>query len=93
MAQEKSKQIFLAQPNAHQYKFTETNKTLPTDLPWLIAFFEQCQTAAKAAGILDKIKEKKQPKQKKTAHLPVTCSCDLSYWQPCCKNHDYYQSD
>ncbi len=34
----------------------------------MIAFFEQCQATDKAAGILDKIaKDKKQPKEKKTA--------------------------
>jgi hypothetical protein len=59
-AQEKSEQIFFAQPKAHQYKFAERNKTVPTDLLQLIAFFEQCQAAIKVAGVLDKIKEKKQ---------------------------------
>jgi hypothetical protein len=61
--QEKSKQIFLVQPKAHQNKFTKTNKMVPTDLLWLIAFFEMCQTADKAAGVLDKIKEKKAAKR------------------------------
>jgi hypothetical protein len=76
IAQEKSKQIFLAQPKAHQYKFSETNKTVPTDLLWLIAFFEQCQTADKVTGILDKIKEKEQPKEKKTAYFLAARSHD-----------------
>ncbi len=44
-AQEKSKHIFFAQPKAHQYKFVETNKMVPMDPLWLIAFFEQCQAA------------------------------------------------
>jgi hypothetical protein len=37
-AQEKSKHIFFMQPKAHQYKFMETNKTVPMDSLWLIAF-------------------------------------------------------
>jgi hypothetical protein len=65
--QEKSEQIFFVQP---QFKFADLNKTVPTDLLKLIAFFEQCQATNKAAGILKKIaKDKKQPKKKKTAHL------------------------
>jgi hypothetical protein len=92
-AQEKSKQIFFAQPKAHQFKFTEKNKTVSTDPLWLIAFFKQCQTADKAAGILDMIKEKKQPKEKKIAHLPIAGSHNSSYWQHCCKNCNYHQSN
>jgi hypothetical protein len=42
-AQEKSKQIFYAQPKAHQFMFTDLNKMVPTDTLELIAFFEQCQ--------------------------------------------------
>jgi hypothetical protein len=80
-AQKKSKQIFLAQPKAHQFKFMETNKTVTMDLLWLIAFFEQCQAANKV-GIFEKIaKDRKQPKEKKMAHLPVAHSHELSYWQ------------
>jgi hypothetical protein len=61
----------------------------------MIAFFKQCQATNKAAGILDKIaKDKKQPKEKKTAHLPVTRSHELSYHQHCSlKYRDYHQSD
>ncbi len=47
---------------------------VPMDPLWLVAFFEQCQTDDKAAGIFDKLKEKKQPKAKKTAHPSVACS-------------------
>jgi hypothetical protein len=65
-------------PMAHEYKFTETNKMVPTDLLWLIAFFKQCQTANKAAGVLDKIKKNKHLKVKKTSHLPIACSWDSS---------------
>jgi hypothetical protein len=76
-AQEKSEQIFFAQPKAHQFKFIVTNKMVPMDQLKLIAFFEQCQDADKASGILEKIdKDKKQPKQKKTAHLPAARSRD-----------------
>jgi hypothetical protein len=92
-AQEKSKQIFFAQPKVHQYKFAETNKTVPMDPLWLIAFFEQCQTANKAARVPIKIKKKKQPTEKEMAYLPIACSHDSSYQQQCCKNRDYHQSN
>jgi hypothetical protein len=53
----------------HQSKVADLNKMVPTDLLKLIDFFEQCQATNKAAGILKKIaKDKKQPKEKKTAH-------------------------
>jgi hypothetical protein len=69
-AQEKGEQIFSTQPKAHWFKFVDLNKTVPTDPLKLIAFFEQCQATNNVAGILEKItKEKKQPKEKKTAHL------------------------
>jgi hypothetical protein len=35
-AQEKSERIFFAQPKAHQFKFTDLNKMVPTDLLKLI---------------------------------------------------------
>jgi hypothetical protein len=63
-AQEKSEQIFFAQPKAHQNKFANLNKMVPTNRLRMIAFFEQCQATGKAAGILEKItKDKKQPKE------------------------------
>jgi hypothetical protein len=65
--QEKSEQIFFAQPKAHQNKFADLNKTVPADPLRMIAFFEQCQTTNKVAGVLKKIaKDKKQPKEKST---------------------------
>ncbi len=60
MMQEKNKQILFAQSKAHQYKFREINKMLPVDPLWHIVFFEQCQAAKKVAGVLEKIREKKQ---------------------------------
>jgi hypothetical protein len=54
-AQEKSEQIFFAQPKVHQFKFVDTNKMVPTDPLKLIAFFEQCQATNKEAGTLEKI--------------------------------------
>jgi hypothetical protein len=64
-AQEKSEQIFFAQPNAHQNKFAKLNKTVPSDPLRLIAFFEKCQATNKTTGILDKIaKDKKAAKGK-----------------------------
>ncbi len=94
-AQEKSEQIFFAQPKAHQFKVADLNKMVPTDPLKLIACFKHCQATDKAAGILKKIAEdKKQPKEKKTAQLPTACSRALSYWQHCChKYRDYHQRD
>ncbi len=89
-AQEKSEQIFFAEPKAHQNKFADLNKMVPTNPLKMIAFFEQWQATNKAAGILKKIaKDKKQPKEKKTAQLPVARSCESSYRQHCsCKYCD-----
>jgi hypothetical protein len=39
MAQEKSEQIFFAQPKAHQNNFANLNKTVPTNSLRMIAFF------------------------------------------------------
>jgi hypothetical protein len=84
-AQEKSKQLFFAQPKVPKIKVLKTNKTVTTDPLWFISFFEQCQADDKAFGILEKIiKDKKQPKEKKMAHLLVTCSHESSYRQHCC---------
>jgi hypothetical protein len=93
--QEKRQQIFFAHPTAHQLKFTNMNKMLPTDQLELIAFFEQCQATDKAAGILEKIaKDEQQPKEKKMAHLPVARIHELSYQHHCChKYQDYHQSN
>jgi hypothetical protein len=91
-AQEKSEQIFFAQPKAYQFKFSDMNKMVPTDPIKLIAFFKQCQVSDKAAGALAKItKDKKQPKEKKMAHLPATRSHELSYQQHC--RHKYPDSN
>ena len=88
-AQEKSEQIFFAQPKAHQNKFANLNKMVPTDPLKMIAFFKQCQATNKAAGVLDKIaKDKKEPKEKKTAHLPTAHSREYSYRQH--PSHNYH---
>jgi hypothetical protein len=87
-AQEKSEKIFFAQPKAHQFKFADLNKMVPTDQLKLILFFEQCQATNKVAGILNKItKDKKQPTEKKLAHLPAMRSRESSYQQHC--RHKY----
>jgi hypothetical protein len=93
--QEKSEQIFFVQPMAHQNKFTDLNKTVPTDPLKMIAFFEQCQATDKSSGILKKIaNDKKQTKEKKMAHLPVRCSRRSSYHQHCSPKYcDYHQSN
>jgi hypothetical protein len=95
MAQEKSEQIFFAQPKVHQNKFADLNKMVPTNPLMMIAFFEQCQATNKAAGILQKIaKDKKQPKEKKVAHLPAARSCESSYpQQQSHKYRNYHQSN
>jgi hypothetical protein len=92
--QEKSEQIFFAQPKAHQNKFADLNKTVPTDPLKMIAFFEQCRATDKVAGILEKIAKDKQPKERKMAQLPVACSRESSYHQHCSHNYrDYHRSD
>jgi hypothetical protein len=64
---------------------------VPTDLLKMIAFFEQCQATDKAAGVFEKIAKVKQPKERKTAQLPVTRSRESSYRQHCShKHHDYH---
>ncbi len=69
-AQEKSEQIFFTQSKAHQFKVADLNKTVPTNPLKMTTFFEQCEAIDKAAGVLEKIaKDKKQPKEKKTAQL------------------------
>jgi hypothetical protein len=95
MVQEKSEQIFFAQPKAHQNKFANLNKMVPADPLRMIAFFEQCQATVKAAGVLDKIaKDKKQPKEKKMAHLPTARSRELSYCQHhSCNYRSHHQRD
>jgi hypothetical protein len=94
-AHEKSEQIFFAQPKVHQNKFANLNKTVPSNPLRMIAFFKQCQATNKAAGVLDKIaKDKKQPKEKKTAHVPTAHSCESSYRQHRSRNyHDYHWND
>jgi hypothetical protein len=89
-AQEKSEYIFFMQPKAHQNKFANLNKTVPTDPLKMIAFFEQCQATSKAAGILKKIaKDKKQPKEKKMAHVPTAHSHESGYHQH--HSHNYHK--
>jgi hypothetical protein len=93
-AQEKSEQIFFAQPKAHQNKFANLNKMVHTDLLKMVAFFEECQATNKVAGVLEKITNDKQPKERKTAQLPVARSCESSYHQHHSRKYcDYHQSD
>ncbi len=94
-AHETSEQIFFAQPKMHQNNFALLKKTVPTGLLKMIAFFEQCQATNKVAGALEKIaKDKKQPKEKKTAHLPVAHSRESSYRQHCSSKYcDYHWSN
>ncbi len=93
-AQEKSEQIFFAQPKAHQNKFAHLNKTVPTDPLKMIAFFEQCQATDKAAGVLEKIVKDKQSNERKTAQHPVARSHELSYCQHCSHKYcNYHQSN
>ncbi len=94
-AQEKSEQIFFAQPKVYQNKFANLNKTVPADPLRMIAFFKQCQATNKAAGVLNKTAmDKKQQKEKSMAHVPTALSCESSYKQH--RRHkyrDYHQSD
>ncbi len=67
---------------------------MPTDPLKTIAFFEQCQATDTAADVLDKIAKDKQPKERKTAQLPVAHSRELSYRQHCSHKYcDYHQRD
>ncbi len=59
-AQEKSEQIFFAQPKAYQFNFADLNKMVPTDPLKLITLFEQYQATDKAAGIFKKIAKDKK---------------------------------
>jgi hypothetical protein len=94
MAQEKSEQIFFAQPKAHQNKFADLNKAVPTDPLKMIAFFEQCQATNKTSGVLKKIAKDKQRKERKTAQLPVARSRESSYRQHCSRKYcDHHQSN
>jgi hypothetical protein len=93
-AQEKSEQIFFEQIKAHQNKFANLNKAMPTDPLKMIAFFEQCQATNKVAGVLEKIAKDKQPKERKMAQLPVARSRESSYRQHCSHKYpDYHQSN
>jgi hypothetical protein len=47
---------------------------MPVDTLWPVALFEQCHIFGKVANILDKLKGKKQPKEKESVHLSVACS-------------------
>jgi hypothetical protein len=94
-ALEKSEQIFFVQPKVHQNKFANLNKTVPANPLRMIAFFEQCQATNKAAGVLKKIAiDKKQPKEKRVAHVPTARSHEWSYMQHHCHKYcDYHRSD
>jgi hypothetical protein len=75
-------------PKAHQNKFAGLNKMVPSNPLRMIAFFQQCQATNKMAGICDKIaKDKKQPKEKKTSHVPTTRSRESSYRQHRSRNY------
>jgi hypothetical protein len=93
-AQKKSEQIFFAQPKKHQNKFADLNKTVPADPLRMIAFFDQCQATKKVTGVLEKIAKDKQPKEKKTAQLPVARSRKSSYRQYRSRKYrNYHQSN
>ena len=65
---EKIEQIFFSMPRKHQQKYAETHKTLPDDHVTLVCFFEQCQNADRANGVLDQLqKEKTEKAAKKTS--------------------------
>jgi hypothetical protein len=67
------------QPKAHQNKFANLNKMMPSDPP------------DKAAGVLHKIaKDKKHPKEKNTAYVPTVRSHESSYHQHRSCNYGNY---
>ncbi len=63
--QEKDEQIFFAQPKAHQNKFADLNKMVPTDPLKMIAFFEQCQATKKAAGFSRRLPRTRSSQRKR----------------------------
>jgi hypothetical protein len=93
-AQEMIEQIFFAQPKAHQNKFADLNKMVPTDPLKMIASFKQCQATDKAAGVFEKVAKDKQPEERKTAQLPVARSRESSYHQHRSRKYcNYHQSN
>jgi hypothetical protein len=74
MAQKKSKQIFFVQTKADQFKFTETIKMVTKDPTRLIAFFEQCLSAAKAAGVLEKITMTRSSEKRRRWLIFLSCA-------------------
>ena len=62
---EKIEQIFFSMPRKHQQKYAEMHKTLPDDHVALVCFFEQCQNADRANGVLDQLQKEKTKKAAK----------------------------
>ncbi len=78
VAQKKSGQIFFAQPKAHQFKFAETNKTVPTDLLKLIAFLSSVKRPTKRLVFLRR-SPRTRSSQKRRRWL-IFLSCAAMKW-------------
>ncbi len=72
-AQEKSEQIFFAQPKAHHNKFANLNKTVPANPLRMIAIFEQCQATNKAAGVLRRSPRTRSSQSKRKRLMLLPC--------------------
>jgi hypothetical protein len=102
--QEKIEQIFFSVPKKHQQKYAETHKMLPDDHVPLVCFFEQCQNADRASGILDQLQQEKKEKalKKSTAktsglndrdrrHQPRQCDGHRTRSHDCNDRHDCHR--
>ena len=72
--QETFEQIFLGAEEASAE--VETHKTLPDDHIPLVCFFEQCQNADRASGILDQLQKKKEEKASKKSSAKTSGPSD-----------------
>ncbi len=63
--QEKSKQIFSPQPKTHQYKFADTNKTVPMDSLRLIVFLSSVKLLVKQPASLTSSRRKRSRKRRR----------------------------
>jgi hypothetical protein len=72
-AQEKSEQIFFAQVKAHQFKFKDLNKTVPTDPLKLIAFFEQFQATVRRLVFQRRLPRTRSSQKRRKPLISLPC--------------------
>jgi hypothetical protein len=64
-AQEKSEQIFFAQPKAHQNKFADLNKTVPANLLRMIAFLSSVKQPTRRLAFLIRLPRIRSSRRKR----------------------------